>query len=533
MAFSGTVTSDFLKYIPTNIEGRENILNYAAGDFSTYRETLINYAKAVFPLDYNNFIESDFSVFLIEMMAAVGHIQSFKSDFIANESFLKTAKKRESVKKMLELIGIRMKGPISAAANAKITFEVPETVPTPSSVTISAANRAFSIQSPEDGGDIAYTIYKVKNDGTVDLDNLSTDLTFNVTPLDGIVTIEDAVIMEGSLVIETGVFESPEAVKSIELTQSPYVEKSAQVYIEGNEATEGIYFEEENLYYASGPTDKIFEIATDADFKPTILFGDNTISVSPSIGDTYTVTYRIGGGTRGNLAAEVINAPLTLSAIFGDTSEEVEATIENTSICTGGAEAESIEHAKKYAPLIFRRQDRLVTMVDYKSFVNTFISNYGSTGKANAVVRRAFSSANIIDIFVLEKASSTQLRKATPAYKAQLLTAMQEKKMLTDEPVVVDGLIRTLDLALTVTVNKIYLKQEPTIKAKIKDKILEYFNVDNNDFGREFNPQDLVRYLLPLTEVTFATVDNVPTPIKINFNEIVQLNNFTINIAYI
>jgi len=55
----------------------------------------------------------------------------------------------------------------------------------------------------------------------------------------------------------------------------------------------------------------------------------------------------------------------------------------------GGANAETVEKAKKYAPLAFRRQDRLVTLEDYASFANGFISTWGTIGKAIAVTRKA------------------------------------------------------------------------------------------------------------------------------------------------
>ena len=129
------------------------------------------------------------------------------------------------------------------------------------------------------------------------------------------------------------------------------------------------------MFFASGSSDKIFQVGTDSNFRATILFGDSTIGLSPAVGDTYTITYRVGGGTRGNIAESVINAPITATISNGVDSDTVEGTLENSSLATGGAEAESIAHAKRYAPLTFRRQDRLVTVSDYKSFVNTFISN--------------------------------------------------------------------------------------------------------------------------------------------------------------
>jgi hypothetical protein len=532
VSFSGTVESDFLKLLPSELDNKQKLIDYSASDFESLRQNLIKYVQATFPLDYNNFESSDFGVLLIELMAAVGHIQSNKSDYLANENYLGTARSRDSVKRLLEVIGIRMKGPISAAANASLSYQT-SLVPSPSSLSVGAANRVITITSPEDGGTLTYTIYKVNSDGTVDLTDTSQDLEFSVSSVNGTVTVTDAVLLEGALVVETGTFAGPESVKTINLSQFPYVEKSAQVYLTGNTDSEGIYKEENNIYFASGGDDKIFQITTDEQFRASILFGDDTLGKSPSIGDNYVVTYRVGGGSRGNIAESVLNAQINASSV-GATTEAVEVTVENTSLATGGKNAESIEEAKRYAPAYFRTQDRLVTLQDYKAFANTFASNYGSTGKATATVRRAFSSANIIDLFVLERASDNQLRRATHEYKRQLLEAVDPKKMLTDEVVVVDGLIRTLDLVVTITLDEKFRRDEAKLIQSARRSIVNYMNINNTDFAEPFVPQDLIRVLLAdESNIRYAEVGNVDKTIKVGFNEIIQLNNLAIRAEYV
>ena len=148
-------------------------------------------------------------------------------------------------------------------------------------------------------------------------------------------------------------------------------------------------------------------------------------------------------------------------------------------------------------------------------------------------MRRAYSSANILDIFVLERASNTQLRQATPEYKKQLLEAIQDKKMLTDEPVVVDGLIRTIDVVMTVTMDEKYKFDESRLLSRAREISLDYFNIDNTDFGEQFIPQDLIKSVLGETQIRYAEVDNIDKTIHIGFNEIIQLNNLTIIASYI
>ena len=534
VVFSGTVQSDFLKKLPSELDNKQKLINFASSDFDTIVDNLVKYVKATFPLDYNNFESSDFGILLLELMAAVGHVQSNKSDYLANENYIGTARSRDSVKRLLELIGVRMKGPISAAANASITYQTDGSVPNPSSVTIEPRDRVVTITSPEDSGVLTYTLYKVNSNGTVDLTDPSQSLKFPVSAVGSTVTITDAVLLEGSLVVETGTFQSPNSVKTINLSKAPYVERSAQVFIEGDSSTEGIYSEEENVYFASGGDDKIFQVTTDEDFRASILFGDDSTGKSPSLGDFYTVMYRVGGGTRGNINDSVINAQITLSSTDGVGTQTANATLQNTSMATGGRDAESVAHAKRYAPLVFRSQDRLVTLPDYKAFANTFISNYGSTGKATATVRRAYSSANIIDLFVLERASNTQLRRGTREYKRQLLEAIEPKKMLTDEVVVVDGLVRTLDLKLAITLDADLKREESVILQKARNSILNYMNIDNTDFAEPFVPEDLIRVLLDdVPQIRYATLTNIDSTVQVGFNEIIQLNNLEITSQFI
>tara|TARA_R110002051_G_scaffold63874_1_gene116239 strand:+ start:1966 stop:3588 length:1623 start_codon:yes stop_codon:yes gene_type:complete len=540
MVFTGEAKSDFLKDVIIPISKRNSVIDYAATDFLSIRDSIIEYIQAVYPLEYENFSESDLGIMLIEIVAYMGSVFSLKADMLANENYLQTAKLRKNVKKLLGLIGVRMKGPISAAANARITWpwisspwvtgdgEAQAT----HTIILTPDARVFSITSPEDGAQVSYTLYKVLSNGQVDLSNQTGNISLEGSeseggPLSGV--HENLVLLEGSLVSQTGGFTSTESSKIISLTNSPVVEGSINVFIEGDADTSGTYRQVEHLYAASGEGDKIFQVSTDDDFTANVVFGDNVMGQSPNVGDSYFCTYRVGGGSRGNIRNGIIN--LTTAGTLNSLTYNGDLT--NISVGTGGADAETTEHAKRYAPLTFRRQDRLVTLPDYESFANTYISPYGSVGKASVVTRSAFCSANILDVYILEKASDLQLRRATPQFKKAILESMNLKKMLTDELVIVDGLIRTLDLVLTIRIDKELKRQEPEIISLVRNTALNYFYVDNREFGQEFILQDLIRSIHDIDKVRFATIDNLDDDIKIEHNEIIQLNNLTVNIVTI
>ena len=98
MSFSGKITSDFMKLAEIPLNKKTNLINFAATDFLTLRNSLIDYVKAVYPLDYTYFVESDLGMMLIELVAYMGASLSMKADMLANENFLATAKQRSSVK---------------------------------------------------------------------------------------------------------------------------------------------------------------------------------------------------------------------------------------------------------------------------------------------------------------------------------------------------------------------------------------------------------------------------------------------------
>ena len=112
MNFSGTVSSDFMKLVQMPENKKANLINFAATDFLSIKTSLINYIKAVYPLDYQYFVESDLGMMFIELIAYQGAVMSMKADMLANENFLMTASQRSSVKKLLQLIGVRMRGPL-------------------------------------------------------------------------------------------------------------------------------------------------------------------------------------------------------------------------------------------------------------------------------------------------------------------------------------------------------------------------------------------------------------------------------------
>jgi len=526
MVFSGTTSTDFMKLGEIPDRKKNQYIDYAGTDFYTLRENLLGYIKSVYPLDYQNFSESDLGLMLVEVVAYMGTVFSLKGDMLANENYLRTVKNRNNLKKLLELVGVDMRGPLGAAASARLTHKTSLAGDYP--ITINPARRVFAITSKEDGAPVNYTLYKVANNTIQDIQNPNATIQLLEAEAEGNQVFNNLALLEGALTVQKGTFDTLEGNKRIALTDAPIIDGSVQVYVTTAEEdpAKGAYTQVTRLYSASGAADRIFQVISNDDYAATVLFGDNTLGISPPAGSTFTVIYRVGGGTRGNIGAGVINVETTAEITPTGTTT---FTTENITAATGGSSAETAAHAKKYAPYTFRRQDRVVTLEDFITIGNTFRSKQGTIGKTTAAVRDAFSSGNIIDVYTLERANDVTLQKASTTFKKELLEEIEPKKMLTDEVVVVDGLIRTLDIVVTIRIDRELKSIESQVEQEVKDVILKYFNVDNSEFGAPFVAGELTREIFRLPNVRYATVDNLPEVTTVDFNEIIQLNNFTIN----
>lgn len=527
-------TSDYTKYTVFREDQKAALIDYTANDFVTLRTALLNYVKAVYPKDYNLFAESDLGLMMIELISYMASVISMKTDMIAHEMFLKTAKSPTNIRKLLEIIGVRFKGPSSAAATTRIELEE-DTVSDGQLLVIPAENRVFTVASPLDGASVNYTLYSTKNgnitdptaDGSIEFEpKQSLDFSANAVPAS---IWENGVFVEGSFSQDTGTFTDVDALRQVTLQSGPVIEGSVQVLVEGG-SNQGVYTEVESLLSTSSSDSKVFQIVYDNEFNATVQFGDGVTGAIPDAGSNYFISYRTGGGVRGNGVTNLINS--TVVGLVG--SSEVNASISNIRPFTGGTDPETIDHVKRYSKMVFRQQDRLVSLDDYSTFANTYRDTLGNSGKGIAATRKAFSSANIIDIYLLQKATNLQLQKASLSFKTAMLEAMQSKKMITDDVVIVDGLIRTLDLNIRITLDRKYQPNETHIKSKISRAINNYFNVDNREFGEAFYPDDVAREIFSeVDEVRIAEVTNYKDPVQLEFNEILQLNNFLLTMNYV
>ncbi len=103
----------------------------------------------------------------------------------------------------------------------------------------------------------------------------------------------------------------------------------------------------------------------DGDDGTTLRFGDGERGAVPADGDKFAVTYRVGGGTRGNVAADTLTwIDPAIRTALGVLS------VSNPLAATGGRDEEPADQVRELAPQAFRAvQYRAVRASDYEQAV--------------------------------------------------------------------------------------------------------------------------------------------------------------------
>jgi uncharacterized phage protein gp47/JayE len=302
------------------------ILDRTDRDFDALRARLIALVRSVFP-DWTDFDVAGFGNILIDMFAFVGDVLAYYQDAQARESRLATATQRRNVIALARMLGYRLRSASAATAIVRFTLDAPPRA----RVTVPAGTvvRTQEVTEP--------VRYQLLSDVSVEAGQAPPVATGIVEHSESHVRHVDTRGLAGT---------------DVTLDRTPYLDGSAVVL-----AANGRY-EEVSTLLDSSPTDRHYVVLVDQEDRATLRFGG-----APPTG-TVRITYRTGGGTRGNVDA---NRIVVLEGAFTDAhGRPARVAVTNPAPATGGAERESVASARLRAPESLRALTRTVSREDFE-----------------------------------------------------------------------------------------------------------------------------------------------------------------------
>ena len=279
-------------------------------------------------------------VIILSMFAAIAEILHFYIDNAAQESFLSTARKYDSVVKLGRLVDYHPKAATAARVDVRLNRNTSATgavvtIPKGTEFQDTAGNTWLSTRPVTMGAYVDHVNIPLIQHSFYNLDKLE-GLSLSIDTADTTKkSVLSIMISLGS--IEGGLYE--QGTLQLEIDGKPWVEVTSFAY-----SKEG---------------DRHFMVETDDDGIPYVIFS-NYVS-SASIGERITkASCYITQGSSGNVAANSItNVPSIISSIL-----EL-ATIFNIEAAGGGTNYEDIQTLKQNIPLSIRTTGVAITKQDF------------------------------------------------------------------------------------------------------------------------------------------------------------------------
>ena len=301
--------------------------------------------------DYN-FTGSGLNI-LMDILAYNTHYTGFYTNMVANEMFLDTAIIRDSVVSHAKQLGYTPRSTTSARANIKIVAAVAE----PGDAGYLVRNTPF-VATASDG-----STYTFRNQESAKYIASKFDATSGA-PTEW--TIENVEVVEGKFKTESFVVDKTNPTQKFVISDSTVDTSTLVVRVQkSTEDIEGYDIPWTRALDSNilTPTTQSYFLQEGEDGAYEISFGDNIAGKDVVNGNVVIIEYMASSGEDANGVGynETANSPTwTIPSPYKLTTVDY---------AQGGAERETIESVRYYAPRSYQAQERAVTVGDYEFLI--------------------------------------------------------------------------------------------------------------------------------------------------------------------
>jgi hypothetical protein len=211
---------------------------------------------------------------------------------------------------------------------------------------------------------------------------------------------------------------------------------------------------------------------------------------------SYNVKYLVGGGIASNVSANDLTTIDTSGFYFknGNPGGEIAATVlasvvsTNPNPSSGGRNGDTIDEIRQNALYSYSSQLRAVTKDDYIIRALSMPSNYGTLAKAyisqdftrddlqQTVANTQPGNPLTLDLYILSYNSNKQLTTATSTLKQNLVTYLNEYRMVTDAINIRDAYYINIGINFDIMILSGYSNKD--VLTNCISTIQDHFNID-------------------------------------------------------
>ena len=473
-------------------------------DFSSIKSSIKEYMKSDPTFKDYDFEGSGLST-LTDLLSYNTYYNSFYLNMISNEMFLDTARLRDNVVAKAKLLGYTPTSARAAEAALSCSFEIISDYEDPLDFASIKIDNTFMFSK---NNSQTYEEYKF-------IPKVSRTVNRTFAPLiqrDGTYKhsyeIFDLEVIQGTLVEEKMIVDTTDPNQKFLISNSNIDTDTLRVFIQSNVAdTNYVEFKRSVDTMALTDISKVFFLQESYQEKFEIVFGDGVLGSAISSGNIITVKYLV---TKGAAANDMTGNLRLISSNRNIRAANIQDNLQIIGRSYGGADSESINSIKFYAPKTFEGQNRAVTARDYQT-----------------IIPKIYPQASSVNIWGGEDSDPPEYGKVFISIKPNsgFYVSSQEKQaikrdlvknysVLTLTPDIVDPDFIKLKMTTQVKYdNESTMLDEATLQEIVKKSIIDYDMNMLNDFNSYFRYSQFL-----------AKIDQSDESITNNLTEILMIN---------
>jgi len=536
----------------------KKLIKYTNRDFSSIKESLVEYTKRYYPTSFKDFSEASFGSLMLDTVSYVGDVLSFYLDYQVNESFLDTAVEYDNILRMGEQVGY--KAPLKGNTFGIITFYILAPVQVDSSapdlnylpvlskgskLTTSAGqmfaliedvnfadikNEVVTATADESGNPTSFAVkaygkaisgeLKTKSVSVGDFKRfLSVKIEdSNISEIISVVDTEGHEYYEVDYLSQDTVFRSVMNKDKHTKDQSPSViisttvprrytvfSRAGKTFLKFGYGSESS-LKNDNVTHPSNVILKMHgrDYDSDTSFDPSKLLETDKFGVAPS-NTILTITYRANTTENSNVSSrqlKTISDPVYVWPSGATDTSKIDLVkngleCTNETPITGDVSAPTVSELRQRINDTFATQNRAVTADDFAAMVYRMPAKYGRIKRAK-LIRDHDSFKRNLNLYVLGEDIKGNLATANSVLKNNLKVWINNYKMINDTIDILDPRIINIGINFTAVVNYDQDKFE-ALQAGIS--IIEEMFAEKLDIGQPIYIVDIYNQLNNLEEI--------------------------------
>ena len=326
------------------------LVNFTSLDFEDIKTSIRDYLRSNSNFTDYDFEGSNMSV-IIDMLAYNTYISSYNANMVSNEVFIDSATLRENVVSLARNIGYVPQSRRAAKSNISFFVEGSENL---NARSLTLKKGIVALSNSFNGSNYTFSLLN--------------DVTVPVTT-DNNATFDNVDIYEGTIVTSTFTVNPSNPNQRFILDNQGIDTSTIQVVVTDAEDNNRQYMNATNILNVTAES-TIFFLQEIEDERYELIFGDGVFGKKLVENNTITVSYIISNGETGNGASEFSFTGTLLTNNLVDTTFSGDVSlITVNSISSGGADIESINSIRTFAPRLYSSQNRAVTASDYETII--------------------------------------------------------------------------------------------------------------------------------------------------------------------